>query len=179
MSLRQFIVNSSLQILPPTRLYRFKARLLQWAGYDIHPTARCVSSLRIWGEMPLHIGEDTFIGHEVLITGAAAEIFIGDYVDIAPRVTLISGTHEIDMIGNHSAKSEGISKPIVIEDGAWIGAGCIIVGGVSIGRKSIIGAGSVVVKDIPALTVAVGNPCRPIKRWDPERQIWQPLQEGK
>ena len=54
--------------------------------------------------------------------------------------------------------------PVMIEDGCWIGGGVIILPGVTIGQKSVIGAGSVVTKDIPANSLAVGNPCRVIRK---------------
>jgi maltose O-acetyltransferase len=173
-NLRQYTVNHFVHWLPATRLYRMKARLYRWTGLDVDPTVRLVSSVSIWGQMPLHIGKDTFIGHEVLITGATAPIHIGNDVDIAPRVNIISGTHEIDTSGARSA-GRGISLPIVIEDGVWIGAATIIIGGVTVGRKSIIGAGSVVISSIPPFTLAVGNPCRPVKKWDDAAQQWIPI----
>jgi maltose O-acetyltransferase len=175
MSFRQNIVNNFMRTLPPTRFYPLKTKLMAWAGYTVHPTARIVSSVQIWGQMPLFIGEDTFIGHEVLITGSEARIHIGNFVDIAPRVCIISGTHYIDMQGQHVA-GQGNSLPIVIEDGAWIGAGTTVIGGVTVGKKAVIGAGSVVVNDIPPFCVAVGNPCRSIKYWNAFTEEWvQPL----
>ena len=58
------------------------------------------------------------------------------------------------------------SFPIVIGDGAWIGAGAIILPGITIGEYAVIGAGSVVTKDIPAYTIAAGNPCKPTRKID-------------
>ena len=58
----------------------------------------------------------------------------------------------------------GLSRDAVIEDGVWIGAGTTILGGVRIGRKTVVGAGSLVNRDLPPFTVAVGVPCRPLKR---------------
>jgi maltose O-acetyltransferase len=174
MSIKQYFTNTFLNILPPTRLYSFKNRILNLVGYSIHPSARIVSSIQIWGEIKLSIGQDTFIGHDCFISGSDAVINIKDYVDIGPRVSIIAGTHEIDMIGPHSAGS-GTSKDIVIGEGVWIGAGCLIVGGVEIGKKAIIGAGSNVVHNIPPNTIAVGNPCRPIKCWNPQINQWEPI----
>lgn len=57
----------------------------------------------------------------------------------------------------------GVNKPVVIEDNVWIGINVIILKGVTIGRNSFIGAGSVVTKDIPANVVAVGSPCKPVR----------------
>ncbi len=161
------LVNLFFSITPLTRWYCLRAKLLRFAGVDCDSTARIVSSCRIV-TLNISIGDDTFIGHQVLISGnETSKIIIGNNVDIAPRVVILSGTHEIDMQGHHSA-GEGIGKPVWIQDGVWIGANSTILPGVTIGRKSVIGAGSVVVDDIPAFCIAVGNPCKPIKHWTPE-----------
>jgi len=174
MGLRQYLSNSIMHVLPPTRYFYLKTRLLTWSGFNVHLTARIVSSVQIWGQMPLYIGKETFIGHDVMIIGSDAKIHIGNYVDIAPRVCLVSGSHYIDVEGQRIA-GQGYSLPIFIEDGVWIGAGSTIIGGVTIGQKSIIGAGSVVIKDIPPFTIAIGNPCHPIKHWDNLKQVWVSL----
>lgn len=166
------LVNLLFPLTPLTNWYKLRAKLLQIAGVNCDLSARIVASCRIV-TLNVSIGEDTFIGHQVLITGASdAKISIGSNVDIAPRVLILSGTHEIDMRGSHSA-GEAKGAPVLIQDGAWIGANSIIVPGVTIGRKSIIGAGSVVVSDIPPFCVAVGNPCRPIKRWRKEKNMFE------
>jgi len=171
MNIRRYIVSIISSILPPTRLYQVKARLYRWCGYPVHRSARIVSSARIWGTGVVSIGEDTFVGHDVLILTGDAPITIGNCVDIAPRVTIVNGSHEIDMNGRHSA-GEGYSRPIIIEDGVWIGVGTIVLGGVSIGAKSVIAAGSVVTANIPAGMMAAGVPCRPVKRWDALSTQW-------
>jgi len=172
MNLLLFIVNHLTNILPPTRLYKFKARLYQFVGFKIHNTVCLVSSVNIWGIFKLSIGHDTFIGHEVLICGGDSYIKIGNSVDIAPRVCVVNGTHKIDMSGNHSA-GFGLSKPIIIEDGVWIGANSVILGGITIGTKSIIAAGSVVVDNIPPNVIAAGIPCKPIKKWNNNSEKWE------
>lgn len=151
-------------MLPPTRFYRLKALVFRAGGVQIHPTCRIVSSVSIWGQEHVQIGPYTFVGHDVLIVGGDCRITIGSHVDIGPRVTIASGTHAIDMEGTRSAGA-GYSKDIIIEDGVWIGAGSTILGGVTIGHKSIVGAGSLVNRTIPPLVMACGNPCRPIKQW--------------
>lgn len=162
MKIPLYIVNHLIKILPPTRFYKFKSQLYRLAGIKIHNTARLVSSVNIWGTLKLSIGRDTFVGHDVLISGGDNYIEIGNHVDIASRVCIVNGTHEIDMFGNHSAGT-GISKPIVIGDGVWIGINSVILGGVTIGIKTIIAAGSVVIDDIPSNVMAAGIPCKPKK----------------
>ena len=65
-----------------------------------------------------------------------------------------------------------LSKGISIEDGVWIGNNVLIMPGVKIGKKAIIGAGSVVTRDVPPYTIAVGNPARVIKQFNMEKQQW-------
>lgn len=161
------LVNLIFGFLPLTRWYKLKAWLLRISGIKCNPSARIISSARIVC-MNVSIGNDTFIGHQVLISGNDEfKICIGDNVDLAPRVCIISGSHKIDMIGKHSA-GEGTGGNVVIEDGVWIGANSTILPGVTIGKKAVIGAGSVVNKDIPPFCVAFGNPCKPLKIWNSE-----------
>ena len=158
-----------LRALPATRCFKVKCRLLSLCGVAIQPSARLCSSVRIVSSGSLAIGADTFLGHEVLISGGSASIVIGNYCDIAPRVMILSGTHEITAAGPRTAGA-GHSKPITIEDGVWIGAGSIILGGVRIGQHSVVGAGSVVVRDIPPYCVALGSPCRVTRHLSPSTQ---------
>jgi acetyltransferase-like isoleucine patch superfamily enzyme len=102
------------------------------------------------------VGEDTWIGHEVLIV-ASAPVVIGDHVDIAPRVFIGTGTHEIDPRGQRVAGA-GRSFPIVIGRGAWIGASATILPGITIGEMAIVGAGAVVVRNVPAGAIVGGVP---------------------
>jgi acetyltransferase-like isoleucine patch superfamily enzyme len=166
------VVNMFFNFMPLTRLYGIMAKLLRFAGVDCSPSARIIASARIvMLNVSIGIGEDTFIGHQVLISGNEdAKITIGNKVDIAPRVVVLSGSHEIDMLGEHSA-GFGKGGAVVVNDGAWIGANTTILPGITIGRKAVVGAGSVVNRDIPPYCVAVGNPCRPVKRWNQELKV--------
>jgi maltose O-acetyltransferase len=140
-------------------------------GVEVVGAPRIASSVRIYGDLRLNLGDDAFLGHDVLIAGGRSHVTIGDCVDIGPRVSLLTGTHETDMLGRHSAGA-GYSRDIVIEDGAWIGAGSTILGGVTIGRKAVIAAGSVVTRDVPPFTLAAGVPCRVKKVWRHDRAVW-------
>lgn len=165
MGVRRVLVMGLVRWCPATRCYPLKARILSCAGWRVHETARVVSSVQLVGSFDLIVGAGTFIGHDVLVTGGQATIHIGSCVDIAPRVVVLCGTHEIDMSGDRCA-GRGYCKDVKIGDGAWIGAGSIILPGVTIGAHSVIGAGSMVCRNIPPYVIAVGNPCRPIKSWD-------------
>lgn len=119
----------------------------------------------------VNIGKDSFINPNVIIVddrfATNVKIKIGNRVAIAPGVILISSSSpnnsilkENDYVKNNLIKTESI----IIEDDAWIGAGAIIMPGIKIGAKSIVGAGSVVTKDVPAETIVVGIPARVTKK---------------
>src|SRR5690625_4469398 len=91
-----------------------------------------------------------------------APITLGDGVLIGPTVQLLTPTHPLDPQRRREGWEGG--EPITIEDNVWLGGGAIICPGVTIGENSIIGAGAVVTKDIPANVVAVGNPARVVKQ---------------
>ena len=109
------------------------------------------------------IGEGTYINSGLMLIDDY-NITIGKGCLFGTNVTLCTTGHPIDP----EARARGgmYSFPITIGDGAWIGAGAIILPGVTIGKYAVIGAGSVVTKDIPDYTVAVGNPCRPLRKID-------------
>ena len=116
-------------------------------------------------EPPLHAnwGCHTHLGHHVyanfnLTLVDDGDIFIGNYVMFGPNVTLATAGHPI----MPQLRQEGMqfNIPIRIGNNVWIGAGTIVLPGVTIEENTVIGAGSVVTKDIPANVVAVGNPCK-------------------
>jgi len=108
----------------------------------------------------VHIGDD-FFGNVNLTFVDDVDIRIGDGVMIAPGVTLTTTGHPV-----HPARRVDFarfSEPIVIEDKVWIGSNAVVLPGVRIGYGSVIGAGSVVSRDIPPMVVAVGAPCRVLR----------------
>jgi len=108
-----------------------------------------------------HLGARTFVNFG-LVALDVARITIGDDVQIGPGVQLLTPTHPIDA-ELRRAKWEA-AKPITIGNNVWLGGGVIVCPGVSIGDDTVVGAGAVVVKDLPARVVAVGNPARIIRR---------------
>lgn len=98
-----------------------------------------------------------------------SEVRIGKNAFIGPNVCLSCASHAIDP----QQRAEGItlSKPIVLEDDVWIGANSVICPGVTIGKGSVIGAGSVVNKSVPAGVVAAGSPCRVIREISEQERI--------
>jgi maltose O-acetyltransferase len=161
MSVRRYFANILVALLPPTRAFRLKALIWRWARVDIARNARLVSSVRIWTSGPVSIGSGTFIGHEVMIAGGEAPVRIGGSCDIAPRALLVTGTH-VDG-GSDRAAGAGLSHPISIGEGVWIGAASTILGGVEIGDGAMIAAGSLVNRSIPSHVVAAGVPCQVLR----------------
>jgi maltose O-acetyltransferase len=106
---------------------------------------------------PMSIGAKTFInfGFTALDGGS---ISIGEDVQVGPHVQLLTATHPID--AQRRRDKWEAAKPITIGDNAWLGGGAIVLGGVTIGENAIIGAGAVVTKDVPANSIAAGNPAR-------------------
>ena len=106
-------------------------------------------------------GENLYINADCTILDCG-EVHIGDNVLIATKVQIYPAYHPTDPAERLTGKE--LAAPIRIGDNAWIGGGVIICPGVTIGANTTIGAGSVVTKDIPDNVVAVGNPCRVIKK---------------
>lgn len=116
----------------------------------------------------VHWGNNSFANYNLVLLDTCP-IHVGDYVLIGPDVKIYAATHPTDP----QIRLDGpeLGKPIRIGNNVWIGGNSTLVAGVTIGDNSVIGAGSVVVKDIPANVVAVGNPCRVIKQLEePKRQ---------
>lgn len=113
----------------------------------------------------IEIGDNVFIGESAHIS---AELKIGNNVMFGPRPVILGGDHIFAVRGRSlrflRPKNSENSLPIFIDDEVWCGACVMILKGVKIGMGSVIGAGSVVTKEIPPYVVSVGNPCRPIKK---------------
>ena len=122
------------------------------------------------------VGDHFFANHNCHILDGAKVTF-GNHVFVASNCVFSCAEHAIDA-GQRIAGLE-VALPITVGDNVWIGANCVITGGVTIGENSIIGAGSVVTHDIPANVIAVGVPCRvqrPITEADKNRY---PIYKGK
>ena len=154
-STRLYLANKLMRLLPPSRGFAIKRALLRFAGAQIGDNVRIVSSAEIYCSGTLSIGDNSWIGHQCLIAGGEADIVIGKNVNIAPRVTLVSGSHKIDFEGPMAA-GEGYSTPITIADGAWLGAASTILGGTQVGENAVVAAGAVAKGEIAPKTVFKG-----------------------
>ncbi len=108
----------------------------------------------------IHLGERVFFNFNCVVLDVAP-VHIGSRTLFGPNVQLYTATHPID--AEERASGLEFGKPITIGSDVWVGGSAVICPGVTIGNRSIIGAGSVVTKDIPADVIAAGNPCR-VKR---------------
>jgi len=129
-------------------------------------------------DAPIHCdhGDKIFLGNDVIIGMNCTfvdnqEIRIGDRVMIASNVQIYTAAHPVlpkerlvqDWKERKTTFFRTYARPVEIKDNVWIGGGCIILPGVAIGENSVVGAGSVVNRDVPANCVAAGNPCRVIR----------------
>lgn len=109
----------------------------------------------------IKLGENFYANHSVIMLDAGGITF-GDNVFIAPQCGFHTSGHPIDADVRNTPLE--FAKPIKVGNDVWIGAGAQVCPGVTIGNNVVIGAGSVVINDIPDNSVAVGNPCKVIKR---------------
>jgi maltose O-acetyltransferase len=125
------------------------------AGTVLKPTLRCDYGFNI------AIGDRTFVNYDCLLLDCN-RITIGDEVQIAPGVHIYTATHPIEA----AARRSGIeyALPVSIGNGVWLGGRAVVCPGVTIGANTVVGAGSVVTRNLPANVVAAGSPCRVIRQ---------------
>ena len=125
----------------------------------------------IWIEPPVHMayGTNVHIGNHFyanfnLVIVDDIDVYIGEYVMIAPNVTITPTGHPVD--SDLRRPGTQFSIPVRIGNNVWIGSNVVILPGITIGDNSVIGAGSVVTHDIPENVIAVGNPCNVLRKID-------------
>lgn len=123
--------------------------------FYIEPPFRCDYGYNI------HWGEGSYANYNLVILDCN-KVVIGDQVLIGPNVSIYTAGHPVDPVTR--AQDIEFAKPVTIGNRVWLGGGAILNPGVTIGDNTVIGAGSVVTKDIPANVVAVGNPCRVLRQ---------------
>ena len=124
------------------------------AGSDVLPPLQCDYGRNV------HLGARTFVNFGAVFVDTCA-ITIGDEVLVGPGVQLLTGDHPLDAGLRRAGWESG--RPVSIGDGAWLGGGVIVLPGVTIGENAVVGAGSVVTRDIPPAVVAAGNPARVLR----------------
>lgn len=128
------------------------------AGAEIRPPLWCDYGYHI------HIGARTFINYGAVLLDVAP-ITIGEDVQIGPNIQILTPTHPLEPEPRR-AKWEA-ARPITIADNVWLGGGVILCPGVTVGENTVVGAGAVVTRDLPANVLAVGNPARVIRQLTP------------
>ncbi|MBQ2282086.1 MAG: sugar O-acetyltransferase [Kiritimatiellae bacterium] len=116
-----------------------------------------------WGGKHTHFGRNVYANFNLTLVDDT-HIYIGDYTLLGPNVVIATAGHPI--LPELREKAFQYNAPVHIGRNCWLGAGVIVLPGVTIGDNSVIGAGAVVTKDIPAGVIAVGNPCRVLRKID-------------
>ena len=113
-----------------------------------------------WGGKNVHLGKNVYFNFNATMVDDT-HIYIGDYTMLGPNVVIATAGHPI--LPELREKALQFNMPVHIGKNCWLGAGVIVLPGVTIGDNTVIGAGSVVTKDIPANVIAVGNPCKVLR----------------
>jgi maltose O-acetyltransferase len=108
----------------------------------------------------IHLGTRVFFNFNCVVLDVC-EVRIGDYTLFGPGVQILTPLHPLD---HELRRKQESGKPIEIGADVWVGGGALILAGVRIGARAVLGAGSVVTRDIPEATFAAGNPCRVIRK---------------
>ncbi|WP_316820132.1 acyltransferase [Pedobacter gandavensis] len=116
------------------------------------------------------IGNQTIVGIGNVIIGP---VRIGNEVMLAQNIVISALNHGYEDVLISPRRQKESCKQVTIEDDVWVGANSVITAGVTLGKHCIIGAGSIVTKDIPPFSVAVGNPARVIKQYNAISGIWE------
>jgi maltose O-acetyltransferase len=115
----------------------------------------------------IHLGERVYFNFNCVVLDVC-EVRVGDFTFFGPAVQIYTATHPMNA---HLRRTQEFGRPITIGSDVWVGGGAILCPGVTIGGETVIGAGSVVTRDIPAGVFAAGNPCRVIREiTDEDRQ---------
>lgn len=128
----------------------------------MHNTELHVFNFRDLPHAFIKIGRDSFIGESVVIRGQGG-VDIHDSVLIAPQAKILAVNHNFHDISRPIIEQGITGRGIVIENGAWIGAGAVVLDGVRVGRGAVVGANAVVTRDVPPHTVVVGSPAKVVK----------------
>jgi acetyltransferase-like isoleucine patch superfamily enzyme len=133
--------------------------------FVMHGSVLHVYNFRELPNAGIWIGRNSYIGEYCVVRGQGG-VHIGDSVLLAPRVQVLAVNHLFER-PDQPVIQQGISaKGIVVEDGAWVGAGAILLDGVRVGHGAVVGAGAVVTTDVPPRTVVIGVPARVVRTVD-------------
>jgi acetyltransferase-like isoleucine patch superfamily enzyme len=159
LELKDRTLRLNVQLNASTTTDEFRERLSDIIGSEIDKSTAIFAPFFTNFGRYISIGKNVFINHACTFLDMGG-ITIGDNVLIGPKVNLVSENHPVDP----SQRKFLIGKPIVIKNNAWIGAAATILAGVTVGENSIVGAGSIVTKDVPDNTIVAGNPAKFLRR---------------
>lgn len=125
------------------------------------------------GAARVAIGDRTYLGRDLTIL-CGAGVVIGNDVMGSDRLYIADLEHRPTGPGPVPGRTLGPARPVRIEDGVFLGTGAMILPGVTVGARSLVAAGAVVTRDVPANAVVAGNPARVVRRFDPQRGDWVP-----
>lgn len=141
-----------------TPMHGYRSFLLRLFGAQVGRGVHIYPKVKIWAPWNLALKDECGVAGEVILY-SQGKIEIGYRVVISQRAHLIAGTHDYSVPGFPL-----ITKPIIVKDHAWVAAEAFIHPGVTIGEGCVIGARSVVIRDMPAWMVCTGHPCEPVKQ---------------
>ena len=160
-----YLIKWIFMFIPDSRGHRIKSSLLRWAGAYVGKNVEIMSSVKILGDFNLYIGDNVFLGHEVLLFGTrGSNIVIEDFAKLGSRTIVVTGTHRFSPDGDCIEK-EGIYADIKIWKGAVVSTGSIVLPGKTVGKMSHAAAGTVITKDVPEYTRVAGVPAKVIKNF--------------
>lgn len=145
--------------------------------FVMHGSVLHVYNFRDLPRAGIWVGRNCYIGEFCLIRGQGG-VHIGASVLLAPRVQILAVNHLFDDPTLPVIRQGITAQGIVVEDGAWIGAGAILLDGVRVGTGAVVGAGAVVTRDVPAHSLAVGVPARPVRRLDENQETRDAILEA-
>lgn len=164
--LRYRLVNALAGCMPDFWSGAFRSRLYRLAGFNVGSHVNIHGNVELVSVLPgfyqkLSIKQGVTVGVHVAIT-LDAPVTIGENVSLGPHVRIYTGSHSIGP-GSRRMLMDVLLRPVTIEDGAWIAAEARLLPGVTVGRGSIVAAGSVVTEDVPPNTYVEGNPARVVR----------------
>lgn len=159
---KQIVLGLVNSVFQGTHAFGIKRTLLNCCeGIQIGMGTKIVTPIHVPGVGSLEIGENCWIGRDFSLEGNG-KVHIGSNCDLAPAIVCVTGSHEI---GDYNRRAgEGYNSGIGIGDGSWLGTRTIILPGIDIGKAVVIGAGSVVTKNLAEGSVYVGNPAKLMRK---------------
>ncbi|KWE48902.1 transferase [Burkholderia ubonensis] len=156
---RAMAITASLNRLTFNDADEVRALFSDLIGKEVDASFLLIPPFYTAGGVDISVGRNVFVNQNCTFYDLGG-LDIADDVMIGPNVSLITTGHPIEP---SQRRDFVVAKPIVIERNVWIGAGATIIGGVTVGENSVVGAGSVVTKDVPPNTLVGGNPARVIR----------------